>query len=318
MEFDLIRALQDRLPATRHDVVVGIGDDAALVQPAHGSQLAACTDTLVEGVHFLPGTAAADLGWKALAVNLSDLAAMGATPCWALLALALPDADRAWMAEFADGFSALAQQHGVSLIGGDTTRGPLTITVTALGTVSPGQALRRSGARVGDGVYVSGTPGDAALALRLLQSGAAGPHHAPLLERLARPQPRVALGVALRGLASAAIDVSDGLLADLGHIASAGMVGIDVHAERVPASAGLVQEDLPETSRQALQLTGGDDYELAFCMPRQHETTLAERLQETSCTFTRIGDVVSGSAVRALDGQGGQISVAQPGWEHFR
>lgn len=318
MEFDLIHRLQARLAAARDDVVLGIGDDAALLQPVPGQQMVACTDTLVEGVHFLPGTSPADLGWKSLAVNLSDLAAMGADPAWALLALTLPGPDAAWLDAFMAGFNELASAHGLALVGGDTTKGPLAINVTALGQLPPGSALQRSGAQVGDGVYVSGTPGDAAAALQLLQSGANTAQHADLLMRLARPQPRVALGVALRGLASAAIDVSDGLLADLGHVGHASAVAMDVHVQLLPVSAALRRYDMTDTARLALQLGGGDDYELAFCMPLGHEATLAARLDPEDIGFSRIGEVRAGTGVRALDARGTPIHLDRAGWEHFQ
>lgn len=318
MEFDLIGRLQARLVGSREDVVLGIGDDAALLQPAPGQQLVACTDTLVEGVHFLHGTDAADVGWKALAVNLSDLAAMGASPAWALLALTLPEPDPVWLDSFVDGFAVLAMAHNVVLVGGDTTRGPLAVTVTALGQLPPGAALTRGGAQPGDGVYVSGTPGDAAAALQILQSGRSALQHTPLLTRLARPQPRVALGLALRGLASAAIDVSDGLLADLGHIARGSARAIDVHAPLLPISPALRQLGLPGAARLALQLTGGDDYELAFCMPPQHEAVLRKRLGEDGVRFSRIGEVRTGSGVHALSACGTKIDMDLAGWEHFR
>ena len=226
MEFDLIELIRTRCSVARADVRLGIGDDAALLLPPAGHELAVSTDTLVAGVHFPLGTSARDLGWKALAVNLSDLAAMGATPAWALLSLTLPESAREFVDGFAQGFAELAAQHGVALVGGDTTRGPLAVGVTVHGFVPPGRALRRDGARAGDLVFVTGTLGDAAAGLRCLDRAderAAALFNAPsdtreaLVGRLNRPTPRIAAGAALRELASACIDVSDGLLADLGH-----------------------------------------------------------------------------------------------------
>ncbi|MFI4970216.1 MAG: thiamine-phosphate kinase, partial [Lysobacterales bacterium] len=274
-EFDLIELIRARCESARADVRLGIGDDAAILSVPLGHDLVVSTDTLVAGVHFADSTSARDLGWKALAVNLSDLAAMGATPAWALLALTLPDADRVFVADFADGFAELAAQHRVALVGGDTTRGLLSITVVVHGFVPPGRALRRDGAQMGDEVFVTGTLGDAAAGLRCLDRRdprAADLFNAPpdtrekLIARLQRPFPRIAAGMVLRDLASACIDISDGLLADLGHIAARSGVGIEVDALALPASSALLAVfGAPE--RLALQASGGDDYELAFSVP---------------------------------------------------
>jgi thiamine-monophosphate kinase len=257
-EFALIDRIRKRCDATRADVRLGIGDDAALLAVPSGKLLAVSTDTLVAGVHFLPDTAARDIGWKALAVNLSDLAAMGAEPAWATLALTLPSADARWVDEFADGFAELSREHCVALVVGDTTQGPLSITVTIHGLVPAGAALTRAAARVGDGVYVTGTLGDAAAGLLLVQSNAEA--SAPLLERLHRPTPRVQQGLILRGRATACIDVSDGLAADLGHICDASGVGAQIDADALPASSEL-SAAFDANARRAFQLAGGDDYE---------------------------------------------------------
>ncbi|ODU41986.1 MAG: thiamine-phosphate kinase [Lysobacteraceae bacterium SCN 69-48] len=317
-EFDLIARIRQRA-AARGDVVLGIGDDCALLLPPPGMQLAVTMDALNVGVHFPPETSPADIGWKALAVNLSDLAAMGAQPAWGTLSLSLPQGDPGFVDAFFDGFFALAAQHGFALVGGDTTRGPLSIAITAHGLVEPGQALRRDGARVGDEVWVSGTLGDAAGALRQWQEGKGGQsgflqtksHSDPLFERLNRPTPRVALGRALRGVASSCIDVSDGLLADLAHICRASGVGAEIDIDALPASAALGAAFDVETRRN-LQAAGGDDYELCFtAAPAQREA-----LQQLSVTLalplTCIGRIMAGAAVRC-DG----VAAGAGGYQHF-
>lgn len=324
-EFDLIDLIHARCAVNRADVRLGIGDDAAILAVPAGHELAVSMDTLVSGVHFSDSTTPRDLGWKALAVNLSDLAAMGAIPAWALLALTLPDADPRFVEDFAEGFSELAAQHHVALVGGDTTRGPLAITVVVHGFVPPGRALRRDGASVGDQVFVTGTVGDAAAALRCLDRrdvaatasfAASGPARETLLSRLHRPTPRVAAGTALRDCASACIDVSDGLLADLGHLATRSGVGIDIDAESLPASSALL--DLFEgTDRLMLQAAGGDDYELAFTVADANAPGISRDLTRVGGGVTRIGRVVEGSGVRLLDSKGGELLLPRRGWEHF-
>ena len=314
-EFDLIDLIKRRCASVRDDVRLGIGDDAAIVAVPAGHELAICTDTLVAGVHFPAATRPADIGWKSLAVNLSDLAAMGATPAWATLALTLPHADRAFVADFVDGFAELAARHRLALIGGDTTRGPLSITVTAHGFIEAGNALRRDGAQIGDRVHVTGTLGDAAAALHGIAQPVSGEQDA-LLARLNRPEPRVAAGHALRGLASACIDVSDGLLADLAHVARQSGVGIEIDAETLPASRPL-QAMFSGEARLALQLAGGDDYELAFCVPAALEPALVRELDRCGCTTTRIGHVVAGDGVRVRAADGAIIALPKSGWEHF-
>ena len=325
VEFDLIEMIRARCAIARADVRLGIGDDAALLGVPAGQELAVCTDTLVAGVHFPLATSARDLGWKALAVNLSDLAAMGAMPAWALLALTLPEATREFVAEFADGFAELATQHRVALVGGDTTRGPLSVTVTVHGFVPPERALRRDRARVGDLVFVTGSLGDAAAGLRCLDPRDVRAHalfHAPgdtresLIARLQRPTPRIAAGTSLRDVASACIDVSDGLLADLGHIAAASGVGIEIAAADLPTSSALLAL-FDADDRLALQAAGGDDYELAFTAPAARERDLLRDLANTGCGATRIGRVVAGQGVRLLDARGDGIGLPRRGWEHF-
>ncbi|MEO8459151.1 MAG: thiamine-phosphate kinase [Dokdonella sp.] len=324
-EFDLIELMRTRCALQRADVRLGIGDDAAVVVPPGGHELIVCTDTLVSGIHFPASTSAADIGWKSLAVNLSDLAAMGATPAWALLALTLPNADRDFVEAFCDGFAAMAAQHHVSLIGGDTTRGPLTITVTALGFVPTDKAVRRDGARIGDEVHVTGVLGDAAAGLQVMNGRPyAMDREAPsvaelrrsLLAKLNRPQPQIAAGLALRGVASACIDVSDGLLADLGHVAAASAAAIEIESRHVPTSAALATL-YGTNDRIPLQLAGGDDYELAFTVAPSRSAALTADLARIGCGSTRIGRVVAGTGVRALDSDGNDIAPKYQGWEHF-
>ena len=323
-EFDLIAVIRDRCAVAREDVRLGIGDDAALLAMPAGHILAVSTDTLVAGVHFPKSTRAFDIGWKSLAVNLSDLAAMGATPAWATLALTLPDADAQWVGQFADGFAALAGEFKLALVGGDTTRGPLSVTVTVHGFVPDGAALLRSGARAGDGVYVTGTLGDAAAGLRILAQGEGAPGNdrpttsrTILIERLDRPTPRVAQGLALRGRASACIDISDGLVADLGHVCAASGVGAEIDVESLPASSALFGLcDAP--TRHALQLAGGDDYELCFTAADAEAASLLGDLARGGCGATRVGRIVAGYGVNIRDAGGNPVAVMRPGWDHFR
>ncbi len=317
-EFDLIERIRARV-AGREDVLLGIGDDAALLQPPPGRALVVAMDTLNVGVHFPRNTAPEDLGWKALAVNLSDLAAMGAEPAWCTLSLSLPEADVVWLETFLKGFLALAGQHRVALVGGDTTRGPLSVCVTVHGFVEPAQALRRDAARAGDDVWVSGTLGDAGAALALLMGddGRLGPGEPALRERLNRPTPRVALGLALAGRARAAIDVSDGLLADLAHVCIASGVGICLQRDALPASPAL-QAALAEEPRLQLQATGGDDYELAFTAAADQREAIAAQAQATGTPLTRIGTVVVGERVRVLDADGQEWQPPRQGYQHFK
>ncbi|AOV16480.1 thiamine-phosphate kinase [Acidihalobacter aeolianus] len=313
-EFELInRHFRRRSP--RDDVVLGVGDDAALLRPPAGQVLAATVDTLIAGVHFPEQTDPADIGYKALAVNLSDLAAMGAEPTWVTLALSLPHADEHWLHAFAEGFHALAARHRVALVGGDTTRGPLSITVQALGWVPEGQALRRDGARPGDDLYVTGTLGDAGLGLAVLQGRAqvAAQYRAALLERLNRPEPRVEAGLALRRLASAAIDISDGLAADLGHLLAASGVGALVELPSLPRGDAVLVAD----PHGQLAMTAGDDYELAFTLPPGREGELAA-LAGRLPPVTRIGRIEASPGLRLVDAVGDPVAFSLQGYDHFR
>jgi thiamine-monophosphate kinase len=314
VEFDLIERIRDRCASKRGDVELGIGDDAAVLSVPAGQQLVTCTDTLVAGVHFLPATLPEDIGWKALAVNLSDLAAMGAEPAWTLLALTLPESDMHFVERFAKGFAELARDCQVALVGGDTTQGPLSVTVTALGFVPAGAALTRGGARVGDAVFVTGTLGDAAGALQLLRDRRDVPE--VLLARMQRPQPRLAAGLMLRGLASTCIDVSDGLLADLGHVCAASGVAVELDADALPISSELA-DTFDAQTRRGLALSGGDDYELCFTIPDSRFAEVREVSTRAGLGMTHIGRIGLGSGVRVHDARGQDVTPEQAGWEHF-
>jgi thiamine-monophosphate kinase len=317
-EFELIRRYFERPQATagRADVVLGIGDDAAIVTPPCDRDLVLCMDTLVAGVHFPVDTVPGAIGHKALAVNLSDLAAMGAEPAWFTLALTLPEADADWLAAFARGMFRLADGYGVQLVGGDVTRGPLSVTVQAHGLLPRGSALRRSGAAAGDRIYVTGTLGDAGLALR--QGGQAP---AALRQRLDYPSPRVESGQALLGLASAVIDISDGLLADLGHLLEVAGLGAELEVDALPRSAGFLAAAGP-SSIDALYydipLTGGDDYELCFTVPPDRCAEVEARLAALPGGCTAVGVVEAGPGIRCRLADGGTWSPAGDGYQHFR
>src|SRR3989338_4513700 len=320
-EFDLIRRYFTRATP---GAMLGVGDDAALLQVSAGNVLAVSTDMLVSGTHFLPDADPFLLGHKILAVNLSDLAAMGAAPRWAMLAIALPPkddggADEVWLAQFSAGFFALAQQHGVELVGGDTTRGALHLGVTILGEVPAQQALRRSGAQAGDEIWVSGCLGDAALALAHLQGRIAlsAAELAACLPALHRPQPRVALGLALRGIASSAIDISDGLLADLGHILEASQVGAQLDFAALPVSP-VLNNCVSRTLARQCVLSGGDDYELCFTAPAVHHAELADIAARHNLPLTRIGKIVAGRGCIMHDASGNPLNVEACGYDHFR
>ncbi len=341
-EFDLInRFFRRARDGMAPGVVLGVGDDCALLAPTPGMQLAVSTDTLVEGVHFPADTPAADVGWKALAVNLSDLAAMGATPRGCLLALTLPAIDEAWVAAFAQGFFTLADAAGCPLLGGDTTCStprsatrppaaaaavatlpcaPCTMTVTVLGEIPAGAALRRDGARPGDLVCVSGTLGDAALGLARWQQMNRD-RQDPAIVRLLRPTPRLALGSALRGVATAAIDLSDGLLGDLQHIlaessrASGKACGVELQLAALPRSAALAGIFGPEAYEY--MLAGGDDYELCFTVPASRLTALHVAAASAQVPVAVIGRITDDGRLRCLAADGGEWQPSRASWEHF-
>ena len=287
-----------------------MGDDCALLRPDAGLELAITTDLMVEGRHFLPGADARALGHKALAVNLSDLAAMGAAPRWITLALALPAAEERWLAEFSAGLFALAERHAVDLIGGDTTRGPvLTISVSAIGEVPAALALRRDGARAGDDLWVSGELGGAALAL-------VHPEIAEAARRLHEPEPRVELGERLRGLAHAAIDVSDGLAGDLGHILSRSQLAAVVHYEAIPRPAAFSALGDAQLERDCV-LSGGDDYELLFTAAPRERGALEALSRELGTRVTRIGSLQQGEPRLTVLDRDGRTLAHRGGYDHF-
>lgn len=312
-EFDLIRRYFSHATVARPDVVLGIGDDCALLRVPTGQTLAVTIDTLVAGRHFRADIPPDALGHKALAVNLSDLAAMGATPAWVTLSLTLPDPDEDWLTGFMQGFSTLAARFGVDLVGGDTTRGPLSITVLAQGLLPNGKALRRDGARAGDRLFVSGSLGDAALALRELQTGEA---EAALLQRLERPEPRVVLGELLRDRATAAIDVSDGLLADLGHVCTASGVGARIELARLPLSPPVRAQC--GSGNWQLPLDGGDDYELVFTVAPERVAAVEEACTAAGHPVQAIGEMVPAPGMTLIHPDGRQVRGEAHGFDHFR
>ena len=297
----------------RDDVALGIGDDAALLEVPVNHQLVVAVDTLVAGRHFPQGTSAFDVAYKALAVNLSDLAAMGASPAWATLALTLPEADESWLKSFAEGFFQLAKRYRVDLVGGDTTRGPLSITLQLHGLVETGKALRRDGARPGQKIYVSGTLGDAACALREIMAGnVADP---TLLGRLNRPEPRLEFGLALAGTAAAAIDISDGLLADLGHIVVASRCGATLWVDRLPCSAELTARAPADVLD--CQLQGGDDYELCFTLDADQAARATRIARQQGLRLTEIGIIEAQPGIRCRHDDGSVYRPRGSGYDHF-
>lgn len=315
-EFDLIKRHFTRATP---GAVLGVGDDAALMQVSAGQVLAVSSDMLVSGTHFFADADPYMLGHKTLAVNISDLAAMGATPRWATLAISLPDADEVWLAKFSAGFFSLSEQHGVELVGGDTTRGPLNLCVTIFGEVPQHLALRRCGAQLGDEVWVSGRLGDAALALAHLQGRLtiSGDEFFACAAALHQPQPRVALGLALRGVANSAIDVSDGLLSDLGHILDASAVGAAIDFSRLPVSA-IMHAHLTQIYGKLCVLAGGDDYELCFTAPASRHDEVLHIATQLALPLTHIGSIVAGQGCVVHDAAGQLINLEGGGYDHFR
>jgi len=326
-EFDLIERYFKR---PTHKAALGVGDDGALLKPTEGMQIAVSSDMLVEGRHFLSTVDPARLGHKALAVNLSDLAAMGAEPLGFTLALALPRVDETWLAGFSSGLLRLADAHGCELVGGDTTQGPLNICITVFGEVPPGDALLRQNAQVGDDIYISGTVGDARLALEVFRGtqNISGQALEQARLRMEQPSPRVALGTALRAVANAAIDVSDGLLGDLGHILQRSGVGAQIDTgwlqaagtfgdARLPAGITSVLAELPWNKRLELALSGGDDYELCFTAPVNQRELVHAAAWETHTPVTRIGRITHAQGLVVLDPQGQPMAKRFASFDHF-
>ncbi len=314
-EFDLIRRFFTR---TTKNAALGIGDDAALLPVTPGKELAVSTDMLVSGRHFFADADPYFLGRKSLAVNFSDMAAMGALPRWATLSLALPEANESWLTPFADGFFSMADEYDIELVGGDTVRGPLNICVQIIGEINRTGALRRDGARVGDTVWISGALGGAALALRHLQNKISLAQQAfdRCAVRLHNPSPRVALGLALHGIANSAIDVSDGLCGDLGHILERSGVAAEIRLHDIPCADELSPYIGQSWGRQAL-LAGGDDYELCFTATAERSETIREISRRLALPLAPIGQIVSGSGLTALDRQGLAVNLNLKSFDHF-
>jgi len=316
-EFDLIAQYFTRPPRDGGPVALGVGDDCALLTPAAGMQLAVSTDMLAEGRHFFPDADPFALGHKCLAVNLSDLAAMGAKPVAFTLALALPEADDAWLAPFSAGMLALADRHRCELIGGDTTRGPRNICITVFGEVAPGTALRRDAARAGDDIWISGTLGDARLALAGYRNELALDNATldQAASRMHAPTPRVELGLALAGIARAAIDISDGLIGDLAHLLKRSGVGAALDADALPAGPMLARQ--PQDLRRRFALAGGDDYELCFTAPADRRPQVLAAAAAAATTATRVGVIETASGLRLHDAQGAALNLPLASFDHF-
>lgn len=319
-EFDIIRRFFTEQSIERTDVELGIGDDAALLMPPQDMSLAVSADTLIAGIHFPLDTLPQAIGHKALAVNLSDMAAMGAEPAWCMLNITLPEFDEAWLSEFARGFFDLARKYNVQLVGGDTTRGPLSISVQITGFVPKARALMRQGAQPGDGVFLTGTLGDAGLGLQLTQGKIATASISTtvqdaLVARLEYPMPRIEAGLALGGLATSAIDISDGLVADLGHILTASGVGADIAIEHIPLSAAYRALDPVPPWQQAVN--AGDDYELCFTVPADREADAQAKLHALNCPCIRIGEITDQPGLRWYDAAGKEAPLPNTSFDHF-
>ena len=318
-EFNLIEKFFTHATAERDDVTLGIGDDAAIIDVPSGHSLAIAVDTLISSVHFPKETAPEAIGYKALAVNLSDMAAMGAKPAWATLALTLPDNDSLWLKKFSQGFSELAHQFGLQLIGGDTTRGSvLSITVQVLGLIKNNQGYLRSAAQPGDLIYVTGTLGDAGLALKHWKAELKPTTSDTqfLRQRLDYPKPRVAEALALQGLVHAAIDISDGLLADLSHILDQSQVGATLHTDKLPLSPSF-KSSISKTDDLTVPLTAGDDYELILTIPQIHQNRAQHIMNSFECGLTCIGNIENQSGLRCINSNNQTINLKQHGFDHF-
>lgn len=320
-EFSLINDYFANRSACRSDVAIGIGDDGAVVKPLPEHDLVVVTDTLVEGVHFDKTTPPRAIGHKAVAVNLSDLAAMGAQPSWISLALTCPNTDNDWLAEFSSGLDEICRYYDCQLIGGDTTKGPLTVTVTAHGQLPTGTTISRSGAKPGDWVYVSGSLGDAGLGLKVTQNkvSTTGRHLQHVIERLHYPTPRVAMGQVLRGVATSCIDVSDGLVADLGHLLKQAQVSAQIELEKLPLSLALT-ETLEANEALAMALTAGDDYELCFTLPEEHRGRMETLTSHLKTKPVCIGRIVKGAEAQIdmhYEGEPWELPEGYKSFNHF-
>lgn len=316
-EFDLIQQFFSRA-TTQTDL--GVGDDSALISITHGMQLAISTDMLVAGTHFFADCDAFQLGWKSLAVNVSDMAAMGAQPKWATLAIALPDVNPAWLDQFSGGFFSCANQFSVDLIGGDTTRGPLTISIQIMGEVPIGKAIKRSGAQLHDDIWVSGQLGSAALGLAYLQKNHLNrslnaDDIANCLQALNAPTPRIALGLSLRGIATSNIDISDGLLADLGHILRASNFGATLNLEAIPCIE-VLKTSIQNPITQNYVLAAGDDYELCFTAPKSARNIIESIAQQINCPVSLVGEIHTGNDLKVMY-QNQQLNISKKGFDHF-
>lgn len=317
-EFDLIKRYFSR-KSLQNGVILSVGDDCAITSIPSGYQLAITTDTLVEGTHFLPSISPADLAYKSVAVNLSDLAAMGATPTWMSLALTLPEIKEAWLAEFSQSLFAILDRYGVSLIGGDTTKGPLSITLTAQGFLPENQGLFRHQAKVGDWIFVSGFLGDSAAGLDLLLKNRKIENESDryLIQRHLRPTPRVELGLALRSFSCCALDISDGLLADLGHILERSQVGAEIYLENLPLSHHLCTQ-YEQTQAEKFALTGGEDYELCFTVSEEKRKEMEQVLRSQGIKVTCIGQILPATSGLNLLKNGKKIALpTHIGFDHF-
>lgn len=318
-EFDWIAWLKHQAQSkisARNDIIQGIGDDAAVCEVPTGMQLVISTDTLVSGVHFPEDTAPIDIGYKALAVNLSDIAAMGAEPCWLSLAISMPEMNWDWLTQFAEGLIDLAAEHGMQIIGGDTTRGPLSITITVHGLLPAGSARLRQYAQVGDDIWLTGSIGDAAAALKQWQNKQM--QSMKLRHRLDRPTARVQAGVAVRDLVHAMLDVSDGLAQDLGHILRASNVGAEIELGRLPVSASLLDFYPEDKERWQLQMAGGDDYELCFTAPASNAFAIELALAKAGVNASVIGLIRAENGLHCLMPNGEQLVLQSSGYQHFR
>ena len=325
-EFDIIKTYFTHIGASPdwpEWLTTGIGDDAAVLNTHPEEQLLISIDTLNVGVHFLDDTQPEDIGYKALAVNVSDIAAMGGQPVWFTLAISLPTVDHDWLKGFSTGLSEMATQHNIKLVGGDTTRGPLSITIQIAGQIPTNQALKRSGAKPGDDIYVTGTLGNAAAGLKLLQQDLSefDTHQQMLIDSLHRPSPRVEVGLALRKLATACIDISDGLVGDLGHILEESMIvsdiiGAELNIECIPLSESLQQSGLAVDVQNELALHGGDDYELCFTAPQSARAAIEAISQQTACHITKIGSIISEQGLFVIDKEQ-RKAITKTGFDHF-